>query len=101
MYNRYQGNTGKVVRVDDSPPARKAAPPPAQPEHREQRPAVAKPRPAAAPSRLGKSLDGLLKKLDPSRLEFEDILLMLILYLLYRDSGDEELLIMLGAMLLL
>ena len=34
-------------------------------------------------------------------LETEDLLLMLILYLMYRESGDKELLIVLGAMLLL
>ena len=33
--------------------------------------------------------------------ETEDLLLLLILYLLYRESGDEELLILLGAMFLL
>ena len=33
--------------------------------------------------------------------ETEDLLLVLILYLLYRESGDEELLVILGAMFLL
>ena len=33
-------------------------------------------------------------------LETEDILLLLILYLMYRESGDKELLIIIGAMLL-
>ena len=33
--------------------------------------------------------------------ETEDVLLLLILYLLYRESGDQELLIILGAMFLL
>ena len=33
--------------------------------------------------------------------ETEDLLLVRILYLLYRESGDEELLVILGAMFLL
>ena len=34
-------------------------------------------------------------------LETEDLLLLLILYLLYRESGDTELLVIMGAMFLL
>lgn len=45
---------------------------------------------------------GLLKSIasgfDLSRLETEDIILLLILYLLYRESGDEDMLIMMGAL---
>lgn len=58
----------------------------------------------AGASRGGKPgglLGSLASKLDLSKLETEDLILLLILYLLYRESGDEELLIMMGAMLLL
>ena len=41
----------------------------------------------------------LPKKLG--ELETEDLLLILILYLMYRESGDKELLIIMGAMYLL
>ena len=34
-------------------------------------------------------------------LETDDIILLLILYLMYRESGDSELLIIMGAMFLL
>ena len=52
---------------------------------------------------------GLLPGLDLGRLlpglgegfETEDLMLLLILYLLYRESGDQELLVILGAMFLL
>ena len=46
-------------------------------------------------------LSGLFSRLSLNRLEQEDLLLMLVLYLLYRESGDRELLIALGAFLLL
>lgn len=51
--------------------------------------------------KAGGLLRGLTSKLDLSRLETEDLILLLILYLLYRESGDEEMLIMMGGMLFL
>lgn len=46
------------------------------------------------------SLQGLLKKIEAVGLETDDLLLALVLYLMYRESGDKDLLILLGAMLL-
>ena len=80
-YNRYQGNTGRVTRVDE----RRAERPPEEPR---QLPL------------LGGSLADLLPK-SFGELETEDIILLLILYLMYRESGDSELLIIMGAMFLL
>ena len=82
-YNRYQGNTGRVTRVD---------------ERRAERPPDA-PKPRQLPL-LGGSLADLLPK-SFGELETEDIILLLILYLMYRESGDSELLIIMGAMFLL
>jgi len=85
MYNRYQGNSGLVRRVEDGPgPA--PAPPPPPPRH-------------APPPPPLMGLGGLTERLLGS-LETEDLLLMLILYFLYRESGDGELLLILGALLL-
>ena len=63
------------------------------------------PRPPDAPKPrqlplLGGSLADLLPK-SFGELETEDIILLLILYLMYRESGDSELLIIMGAMFLL
>lgn len=52
-------------------------------------------------SGLGSELNRLLQRLSPMNLESEDILLSLIIYLMYRESGDKDLLIILGAMLFL
>ncbi len=51
--------------------------------------------------RLGLSgeLGKLFGKLGSLSLETEDLLLMAVLYLMYRESGDRELLIMMGALL--
>ena len=47
------------------------------------------------------NLNAILNRLSPQHLEQEDLLLMLILFLLWRESGDKELLIALGAFLFL
>lgn len=68
-------------------------------------PARSPPEASAAPARSG-ALAGLesLTRLLPDKLgelETEDFILLLILYLMYRESGDSELLIIMGAMFLL
>lgn len=91
MYNRYKGNSGAVERVYDKAPSGAAPQKPAM------KPAVRK---APPPPLLGGSLRKLLPK-DLGELETEDILLALILYLMYRESGDRDLLIIMGALFLL
>lgn len=118
--NRYEGNTGRFIRMPDPepdlrprrsppPPPRPARPPGPQPPP--PRPAPPTPRPARPPQPppdrrppaggLGGILDGILGRLDIANWETEDLLLMLVLYLMYRESGDSELLIILAAMLFL
>ena len=108
MLNRYQGNTGRVVRIDDSqPPPRPGAPQGAGmgSAHAPAPVSAGKP-PSALQALLGGIFDRL-SRLVPGKLgsigelETEDIILLLILYLMYRESGDSELLIILGAMFLL
>lgn len=131
MYNRYDGNTGRFVRMPEPEMPERSAlrrPPPSQPRreeppHREEHPQhheehrqrwnESGPPPARrdgpyAQRRSSGDLGGLLSGVTDAigglfrgGLETEDLLLMLILYLMYRESGDKELLIVLGAMLLL
>lgn len=116
MYNRYDGNTGRYVRMPEPErpePSALRRPPPAQRPREEPRRNEAGPPPARrdgpyAPRRNSGDLGGLLQGVTDTLgglfrggLETEDLLLMLILYLMYRESGDKELLIVLGAMLLL
>ena len=92
-YNLYRGNGSRAERIDDrrseKPKQTSAAPRPPQ-----RRPSL----PAEPLARLT-ILGDLPKKLG--ELETEDLLLILILYLMYRESGDKELLIIMGAMYLL
>lgn len=88
-YNLYRGNGGRARRVEEPPSA-------PQPLHR-QTPPKSPPKPP--PVNKLPILGDLPRKL--SELETEDVLLILILYLMYRESGDKELLVIMGAMYLL
>ena len=95
MYNRYQGNTGRVQRVEERHGHEERRPsPPARPHH--PAPAPAPPRQSGLMEQLGRLLPGMGQEL-----ETEDLILLLILYLMYRESGDSELLMIMGAMFLL
>ena len=89
MYNRYRGNGSRPERMEDHPSAK--SPTPCRPPFP---PPSAKP-----PKRSGLIPEKLTKSL--ASLETEDLLLILILYLMYRESGDKEFLIIMGAMYLL
>lgn len=103
MYKRWEGNSGVVRHVGEGAP-----PPPGTPGAPPPMPGLSPPPPPPGPPPLpGAALPGLLGRLDAllpglrRGLETEDLLLGLILYLLYRESGDTEWLIALGAMLVL
>ena len=85
--NRYNAATGKREHLPEPerfPPEKSLAEKP--------------PRPVSG---RGGDLNAILNRLSPQRLEQEDLILALILFLLWRESGDRELLIALGAFLFL
>lgn len=100
MVKRYDGNTGRVIRIPEGPPERGPEPQERrhspEPQERRRRPPPPVPGPGALPRQLQNLLSGSL-----GELETEDLLLLLILYLLYRESGDQDWLVTLGAMLFL
>ena len=89
---RYDASTGRVSGMPESvavTPVAPVMPPPPPPP---------RPRPAPPPSFGGLLPGRLLSGLG--ELDSEDYLLLLILWLLYRESGDFELLIIMAAMYL-
>ena len=94
MYNRYRGNGSRAERIEEpkhinsAPPQKSAVQQKKAPPHKGNKPPL-----------LGGTLSAIPQKLG--ELETEDLLLILILYLMYRESGDRELLIIMGAMYLL
>lgn len=103
--NRYQGNSGRVYRVQEPSAAPGHRPPAGEPAVREPRPIPGPPpgqrRPLSPLSGLSGDLGRLLGRFTLSSLETEDILIIVVLYLLYKESGDEDFLVMMAAMALL
>ncbi len=108
MYRHYQGNSGHSRKVEEPEKksgtfqGRRLAPLPAQPKKEPSK--QTKPRQTTPPSPLSGlsgELGKLFGKLGSFSLETEDLLLIAVLYLMYRESGDKELLIMIGALLFL
>ena len=79
---------------------------PRQPGTERSSPPAMQPRREAPPhkgeDKLSGAVGALMRKLESmsANMETDDLILALILYLMYRESGDKDLLIMLGAMLL-
>ena len=94
MAKRYNGRTGEVRPLGEPRPT--PPPPPMGPERRPPPP----PSPGPLPAGLWEQLRGMLPG-PRAELETEDWILFLILYLLYRETGESELLLTLGAMLFL
>lgn len=122
MYNRYIRNDNGVyerVSIPDpyqepphEPPRNgggQGQPPPAgrQPERERRDPppgnAAYGPPPPPPFDRGGRQglLNGLLGKLKLDNIDTGDLLLLAILFLLFKDGGDDELLIALGLLLIL
>lgn len=77
---------------------RQPPPPPPAEERNGQSPSQH--RPPQREDKLAGAVGALMRKLESINMETDDLIMALILYLMYRESGDKDLLIMLGAMLL-
>lgn len=111
MYNRYiRNDDGRYERVTmpeeppfDGHPPGGGEPPPHYEDTYGPPPHGGGPRGPRPPPDGGRRgfLFGLLDRLNLKNLDTEDLLLLLIIYLLYREGEDEELLIALGLLLIL
>ena len=103
MYNRYRRNdTGVYTRISQNdPPPPGGGPKPGGPPPGPQPPPEPKP-PSGPPHRPERDiLNRLLEKLHLGDLDSGDLLVLLLLFLLFREKADEELLIALGLLLIL
>ena len=106
MNSQYHGRGGRAGYGGDSGKkagtfhGKKLAP---LPESKRKYPSQNKTSHKTSPPGPGPGLSGelgkLFGKLGSLSLETEDLLLMAVLYLMYRESGDRELLIMMGSLL--
>ena len=95
MYNRY-------IRNDDGVYARQPQPEPESPRQ-DAPPPPPPPRPEPPPKGNGQFpfLSGIMDKLHLGSIDFGDLLLLLLLFQLFLEDGDEELLIAIGLLLIL
>ena len=95
MYNRYIRNDDGVYArqpQQEPEPQETQMPPPPPPPPQEPPPKSAGPVPL---------LSGILDKLHIGDIDIGDLLLLLLLFHLFREDGDEELLIAIGLLLIL
>ena len=85
----YSGAFRSMGLLPDPPEPQ--ATPPSEPQSPPER---------AGQRRGGFDLGGILKRIEAAGMETDDLLMALILFLMYRESGDTDLLILLGVMLL-
>ena len=103
MYNRYiRNDDGVYARQPQPEPRREEAPPPPppprpEPPHRHDPPP---PPPPKGGTQLP-FLSGIMEKLHLGSIDFGDLLLLLLLFQLFPEEGDEELLIAIGLLLIL
>lgn len=104
MYNRYMRNdTGAYIRMpqDDAPPL--GPKPPSGPgTSPKAKPSPGPPPIPAPPHRPERDiLNRFLERLHLGDLDSGDLLVLLLLFMLFRENADEELLIALGLLLIL
>lgn len=104
MYNRYMRNdTGAYTRMpqDDAPP-RGPKPPSGPGASPKAKPSPGPPPIPAPPHRPERDiLNRFLERLHLGDLDSGDLLVLLLLFMLFRENADEELLIALGLLLIL
>ena len=120
MYNRYiRNDTGSYARIPEEEPSPRQAAPPKQPPPKPDPPPrqlqQEPPRREAPPPRrdppppprqersdvIARALRGLLDRLHLESVDTGDLLLLVLLFLLYEEHADEELLFALGILLIL
>ena len=113
MYNRYiRNDTGSYSRIpEEETPPRTGPPPgrdpsPKQPPPRQEAPPPRREPPPPPPRQeasdvIARALRGLLDRLHLESVDTGDLLLLALLFLLYEEQADEELLFALGILLIL
>ena len=106
MYRVYEGNSGRSRIVAEGGGegrfmGKTLAPLPEKKGGGCEKAPAGKGKPPGPETGLSGELAKLMGKLGSLSLETEDLLLIAVLYLMYRESGDKELLIMIGALLLM
>lgn len=101
---RYDGNSGRSIHVPDehgrkpqnsAHNSQKSEPVDVRKEEAKKQKAM------PPPSQIGSGLQNILSNIFAQGFEVEDLLLFAVLFLMYQETGDKELLIIMGGMFLL
>lgn len=105
---RYDGNTGRYIHVPDevipsqNSDRREHSPQEATPPREAPAPELPRYKKATPPpNQLGSGLQNILSNIFAQGFEVEDLLLFAVLFLMYQETKDKELLIIMGGMFLL
>ena len=106
MYNRYIRNDDGVYARQPQPepqpqPQRQEQQAPPPPSHHEAQPTGNQQPKSPKPTGQLPFLSGIMEKLHLGSIDFGDLLLLILLFHLFRENGDEELLIAIGLLLIL
>ena len=104
MYNRYIHNDDSLYARQPQPKPHHGHAPPPPPPQPEVPPHHHEPPPPPPPPKGGGQiplLSGILDKLHLGDIDIGDLLLLLLLFHLFKENGDEELLIAIGLLLIL
>lgn len=104
VYNRYIRNeSGAYARVPQQEAPSAPSPPPPKPPQEPQQPQPPSPPPKHGACRAPEAdfLNRILAMFHLGDLDSGDLLVLLLLFLLFREGADEELLIALGLLLIL
>ena len=101
---RYDGNTGRYIQVPDEvirsrPTERREEPQIPRETGLSERSGRQKAMPP--PNQFGSGLQNILSNIFAQGFEVEDLLLFAVLFLMYQETKDKELLIIMGGMFLL
>lgn len=109
MYNRYiRNDNGAYTRIPQEEKQRTVPPPPPEPKQQPQQEQPPHWEPPPPPPPGSRTIDGLtgflrhlLDQLHLDRVDTGDLLLLVILFFLFKEDADEELLVALGLLLIL
>lgn len=94
---RYDGNTGRYIYIPDHP---QGLPPSPRPREEAEPVRPMQPNPMPLSNSFG-GLQNFLSGIFSQGFEVEDLLLFAVLFLMYQETKDKELLIIMGGMFLL
>ena len=95
---RYDGNSGRYIHIPDEQGSLSNYGQKTDMEQDVQREATSETKTMPPPNQFGSGLQNILSNIFSQGFEVEDLLLFAVLFLMYQETKDKELLIIMGGM---